>query len=90
MLMDAANHLNNFRYQQLCRTCNKIKVSHRNLLCFRFISIILSSDDGDLNRYDGDRPSTSTGNILILEKAFALIIPMPILDYTFLYAAILC
>ena len=33
---------------------------------------------------------TSTGNILILEKAFALIIPMPILDYIFLYAAILC
>ena len=68
MFMDAANHLNNFRCQQLRRTCNIIKISHRNLLHFRFISIILSSNDGDSNRCDGDRLTTSTGNILIPEQ----------------------
>ena len=36
-----------------------------NLLHFRFISIILSSNDGDLNRFDGDRISIYTINILI-------------------------
>ena len=36
-----------------------------NLLHFRFISIILSSNDGDLNRFDGDRISICTINILI-------------------------
>ena len=36
-----------------------------NLLHFRFISIILSSNDGDLDRFDGDRISVYTINILI-------------------------
>ena len=71
MFVNAANHLNNFRCQQLRRTCNIIKVSHRHLLHFRFISIILASNDGDFNKYDGDRLPTSTGNILIWEKFFA-------------------
>ena len=71
MLVDAANHLNNFGCQQLLRTCNIIKVSHRNLLHFKFISIILSLNDGDFNRYDENRLPTAIGNMLIWEKGFA-------------------
>ena len=41
------------------------------LLHFKFISIILSLNDGDFNRYDEDRLPTAIGNMLILEKGFA-------------------
>ena len=55
MLMNTANHLNNFRCQQLRRICNIIKISQLNLLHFEFISIILMLNDGDFNRFDGDK-----------------------------------